>query len=56
MPKLYKKGKIIKQETIHGDPLKMTQRLAKLSYRVVGFLSNATEEERRRIIALSMYY
>ena len=56
MPKLYKKGKIIKQETIHGDALKMTQRLAKLSYRDVGFLSNATEDERRRIIALSMYY
>ena len=55
-PKLYKKGKIIKQETIHGDALKMTQRLAKLSYRDTGFLSNATEEERRRIIALSMYY
>ena len=56
MPKLYKKGKIIKQETIHGDALKMTQRLAKLSYRDIGFLSNATDEERRRIIALSMYY
>ena len=56
MPKLYKKGKIIKQETIHGDALKMTQRLAKLSYRDVGFLSNTTEDERRRIIALSMYY
>ena len=34
----------------------MTQRLAKLSYRDIGFLSNATEEERRRILVLSMYY
>ena len=25
MPKLYKKGKIIKQETTHGDALKITQ-------------------------------
>ena len=29
MPKLYKKGKIIKQEKIHDDARKMTQRLAK---------------------------
>ena len=34
----------------------MTQRLAKLSYRDIGFLSNATDEERRRVIALSMCY
>ena len=46
MPQLYKKGKIIKQETIHDAALKLTQKLAKLNYRGTGFLSNATEEER----------
>ena len=51
MPQLYKKGKIIKQETIHGAALKLTQKLAKLNYRGTGFLSNATEEERE----LSLY-
>ena len=34
----------------------MTQRLAKLNYRETGFLSNATDEDRKLIIALSMYY
>ena len=34
----------------------MTQRLAKLNYRDTGFLSNATDKERKRIIALLMYY
>ena len=56
MPQLYKKGKIIKQETIHNPALKMIQRLAKLNYRDTGSLSNATDEERKQIIALSMYY
>ena len=51
MPQLHKKGKIIKQETIHGAALKLTQKLAKLNYRGTGFLSNATEEERE----LSLY-
>ena len=46
----------MKQETIHDDARKMTQRLAKLNYRETGFLSNATDEERKRIIALPMYY
>ena len=53
---LNKKGKIISQEKIQGTALKMTQRLAKLNYRGTGFLSNATPEERNKIIALSMYY
>ena len=53
---LNKKGKIISQEKIQGTALKMTQRLAKLNYRDTGFLSNATPEERNKIIALSMYY
>ena len=56
MPQLYKKCKIILQETIHDAALKLTQKLAKLNYRDTGFLSNGTEEERKRIIALSMYY
>lgn len=34
----------------------MTQKLAKLNYRNTGFLSNVTDKERKRIIALSMYY
>ena len=34
----------------------MTQKLAKLSYRDTGFLSNATSEERNTIIAHAMYY
>ena len=46
----------MKQETIHDDARKMTQRLAKLNYRDTGFLSNATDEERKRIIALLMDY
>ena len=46
MLQLYKKRKIIKQETIHGAALKLTQKLAKLNYRGTRFLSNATEEER----------
>ena len=56
MPQLYKKGKIIKQETIHDAALKLTRKLAKLNYRDTGFFSNATEEERKRIIALSTCY
>ena len=46
----------MKQETIHDDARKMTQRLAKLNHRDTGFLSNATDEERKRIIALLMDY
>ena len=34
----------------------MTQKLAKLNFRDTGFLSNATQDERNRIIALAMYY
>ena len=34
----------------------MTQKLAKLNFRETGFLSNATQDERNRIIALAMYY
>ena len=30
-PEIYKKGKIVKQETIHNIRLKMTQKLAKLN-------------------------
>lgn len=51
-PTLHKKGKIIKRETA----LKMTQKLTKMSYRDTGFLSNTTEEERKQIMALFMYY
>ena len=40
---------------MHYAALKMTQRLEKLNYRDTGFLSNATDEERTQIIALSMY-
>ena len=36
--------------------LKMTQKLAKLSYRDIDLLSNATTKEKAIIIALSMYY
>ena len=55
-PEIYKKGKTVKQETIHNIRLKMTQKLAKLNYRDTGFLSNATDEERQRTIALLMFY
>lgn len=55
-PTLYKKRKIIEQETIQDKALKMTQKLAKLNYRDTGFLSNATTGEREKIIALWMYY
>ena len=56
-PKIYKKkGKIISQEKIQDTALKMTQKLAKLNFRDTGFLSNATQDERNRIIALAMYY
>ena len=34
----------------------MTQKLAKLNYRNTGFLSNATVDERNKIIVFSMYY
>ena len=53
---IYKKGKIVKQETIHNVGLKMTQKLAKLNYRDTGFVSNATTDEKQQIIALSLYY
>ena len=36
--------------------LKMTEKLATISYRDTGFLTNATKDERNCIIALSMYY
>ena len=55
-PKTYKKRKTVKQETIHNIGLKVTQKLAKLNYRDTGFLSNTTDEERQRTIALSMFY
>ena len=56
-PKIYKKkGKIVSQEKIQDTALKMTQKLAKLNFRETGFLSNATQDERNRIIALAMYY
>lgn len=53
---LNKKGKIISQETMHDIALKMTEKLAKLSYRDTGFLTNPTKDERNHIIALTMYY
>ena len=53
---MYKKGEIIKQETMQETALKMTQKLAKMRYRDTGFLNNATEEERKQIIGLSKYY
>ena len=53
---LNKKGKIISQETMQDIALKMTEKLAKLSYRDTGFLTNATKDERNGIIALTMYY
>ena len=34
----------------------MTKKLAKLNYRDTGFLSNATKDEKNRMIALSIYY
>ena len=55
-PKLYKKGKIIKQEVIQENALKMTQKLAKINYKDTGFFSNATADEKNKIMALSMYY
>ena len=55
-PSLYKKGKIIKQETMQETVLKMTHKLAKMSYRDTGFLNNAIEEERKQIIGLSINY
>ena len=36
--------------------LKMTEKLATMSYRDTSFLTDATKDERNRIIALSMYY
>ena len=36
--------------------LRMTQKLDKLDYRDTGFLSNATKDEKNKIITLSMYY
>lgn len=53
---LNKKGKIIPQETMHNVAIKMTEKLAKLSYGDTGFLTNATKDERNQIIVLSMYY
>ena len=34
----------------------MTKKLAKLNYRDTGFLSNATKDEKNRMIPLSIYY
>ena len=51
-----KKGKIVPQEKIQDTALKMTQKLAKLNFRDTTFLSNATQDEKIRIMALSMYY
>ena len=45
-PIIYKKGKIISQEKIQDIALKMTQKLAKLNYRDIGFLSIATKNEK----------
>ena len=53
---LNKKGKIISQETMQDIALKMTEKLAKLSHRDTGFLTNPTKDERNHIIALIMYY
>ena len=39
---LNKNGKIIPQEKMQDVALKMTEKLAKLSYRDTGFLTNAT--------------
>ena len=56
-PKIYnRKRKIVSQEKIQDTTLKMTQKLAKLNFRDTGFLSNATQEEKNRTIALAMYY
>ena len=56
-PKIYnKKGKIISKEKIQDTALKMTQKLAKLNFRDTGLLSNATQDERNRIISLAMYH
>ena len=51
-----KQGKTISQEKMQDVALKMTEKLARSSYRDTGFLSNATKDEKNRIIALSMYY
>ena len=56
-PEIMKKqGKTISQEKMQDVALKMTEKLARSNYRDTGFLSNATKDERNRIIALSMYY
>ena len=51
-----KKGKIVPQEKIQDTALKMTQKFVKLKFRDTGFLSIATQDEKIRIMALSMYY
>ena len=51
-----KQGKTISQEKIQDVALKMTEKLARSSYRDTGFLFNATKDEKNRIIAWSMYY
>ena len=50
-----KKRKIVPQEKIQDTALKMTQKLAKLNFRDTAFLSNATQDEKIKIMALSMY-
>ena len=51
-----KQGKIISQEKMQDVALKMTEKLARSNYPDTDFLSNATKDEKNRIIALSMYY
>ena len=50
-----KKRKIVPQEKIQDTALKMTQKLAKLNFRDTAFLSNATQDEKIKIMTLSMY-
>ena len=51
-----KQDKTISQEKMQDIALKITAKLARSSYEDTGFLSNATKDEKNRIIALSMYY
>ena len=55
-PELYKNGKLIKPEKSQETALKMTQKLATPNYRDNGFLINATNEERNKIMAHAMHY
>ena len=43
-----KQGKITSQEKMQNVALKMTQKLARSSYRDTGFLSNATKDEKKQ--------